>query len=280
MRARRQAFSLLELVLAIGLSIALATLLGFAINLHLVRLDSSRTTIEQAQVARALLDRLAADLGAVTTAPTQEVSDLMTAAKANAKFDVDEIDEPTDITTDGEADSNQASKAMPGLYATIDTLQIDRRRLRLSLVTTEFATTPTARIDAGWDRVRYSLSLTAESPGLVRTETPRDAARWRAEQGEPAAFAEPLAPEVRRVQFRYFDGEQLLEAWDMAEREALPLAVEVVVEFASVDEEGTDAPEARRRPSVYRRFVRLPAASEELPESNTGTAEATDEAIL
>lgn len=280
MTIRREAFSLLELVLAIGLSIALATLLGFAINLHVVRLDSSRTTIEQAQVARAILDRIAADLRAVTTVPTQDVSELLAAAEATASFDVDQIDQAADSETT-EAAVSESSEAPAGLYGTIDTLQLDRRRVRQSLMTIEIGSTPSARIDAAWDRVEYRLSANADTPGLVRTETPRDTARWRAEQGEAAVFAEPLAPEVQAISFGYYDADQRLEAWDMAEQEALPQAVEVIIKLAPADAiDDMSAPGVRRKPRAYRRLVRLPESHEKSSNEDAGDAEATDEGTL
>lgn len=277
--ARRNAFSLLELILAIGLSIALATLLGFAINLHVVRLDSSRTTIEQAQIARAVLDRIASDLQAVTSVPTQDVSELLKAAEAGASFDVDQIDSVATDTQDGEGEISSTPEAPAGLYGAIDSLQIDRRRIGQSLSTVEVGATPSARINAAWSRVTYSMSANTETPGLVRTETARDVSRWQTEQGQSAAVVEPIAPEVRGIRFEYFDGEQQVEAWDMAEQEKLPVAVQVLVDLAPANDVGdTTAPESLRKPQTYRRLVRLPASAEEAADESAGSEEAADQA--
>lgn len=264
----QRGFSLIELVLAIGLSIALVALLGLAINLHLVRLEESRSTVEQAQVARAILDRIVADLRGATMAPSQDVSALMTAAESSAQFDVDEVDQTA--STDEASDSVEV--VPPGINGTINSVTIDRRLLGQTLSTPAEATTPVARLGADWVQVAYGMSVVPESPGLVRTETSRDKALWQAEQGQAAVVATPIAPEVQNLVFRYYATADPIEVWDMQEQEALPLAVEVLLTLAPADpSEDSKAPLARRTPRTYRRFVRLPAA-----EGQTTDDESTD----
>lgn len=275
---RRNGFSLLELVLAIGLSIALSALLGMAINLHVVRLDMSRTTVERAQVARAILDRVADDLRRVTTAPTQDVSELLEAAEAAAQFNVDEVDQSQSIDGGGsdDSDSGQSSQeeplSPPGLYGAANELTVDLRRVRQTLTTPEPGAQPAARIDTAWSRVRYGLSDSAASPGLVRQETQRDESLWLVSQGQASeVVVTPIASEVRSVSFRYFDGQEFLEAWDQAERSALPVAVEVTIEL--LQEEG-DAEEGAPTVRTYRRLVAIPAGRDETdPTSSDASAD-------
>jgi hypothetical protein len=54
----------MEIVLAIGLTSVVMYLLMTAIELYMVRVDSSRSRVESAQLARTLLDQIAADLTA------------------------------------------------------------------------------------------------------------------------------------------------------------------------------------------------------------------------
>ena len=235
----RRGFTLIELVLAIALSIALVALLGMAIDLHLVRLDSSRTSIEQAQIARAIFDRITADLRGTTTAPAQDMSELQNLADSAAQFDVDEVDSGEEDET--QATTTAATNQVPtGLNGLIDSLTIDTRQLTQSLVTPAEGAAPVARIDVGWTQIGYGMSLVPASPGLVRTVTPCDVVRWRAEQAVEAPVAEPMASEVRAIQFRYWNGTELLEVWDMAEQQALPAAVEVRIELAPIDATGAD----------------------------------------
>lgn len=58
------AFTLIEVILAIALSAVLLFLLTTAIELYMVRVDTSRGRVESAQLARAILDQMAADLTA------------------------------------------------------------------------------------------------------------------------------------------------------------------------------------------------------------------------
>jgi type II secretory pathway pseudopilin PulG len=58
------AFTLMEIVLAIALTSVVMYLLMTAIELYMVRVDSSRSRVESAQLARTLLDTIAADLTA------------------------------------------------------------------------------------------------------------------------------------------------------------------------------------------------------------------------
>jgi type II secretory pathway pseudopilin PulG len=63
---RRGAFTLIEIVLAIGLAAVVVYLLTIAMELYMVSVDSQRTRVESAQLARTLLDQIAADLTAAT----------------------------------------------------------------------------------------------------------------------------------------------------------------------------------------------------------------------
>jgi len=62
--SRRHAFTLMEIVLAIALTSVVMYLLITAIELYMIRVDSSRSRVESAQLARTLLDKMAGDLAA------------------------------------------------------------------------------------------------------------------------------------------------------------------------------------------------------------------------
>ena len=88
----RPAFTLFELILAIALSATLLALIGTAVNLYLVRMDSGRTRVEEAQLARSILSTIAADVRATTVYQTQDISSVEQLAAAAAPFDPDAID--------------------------------------------------------------------------------------------------------------------------------------------------------------------------------------------
>lgn len=276
MRPRR-AFSLIELLLAIALSITLVALLGSAINLHLIRLDDSRSTVEQAQLARSVLDRMASDLRGVTTAPTQDVSELLATAEAGAQFNADGLD---DEAADPDADeSNSAAETLPGLNGLADSMTLDIRRVSQSLATIDPAMPPSARINAAWSRVSYGMSLLPEQPGLVRAETSHDAALWSEQQGVAPPVVAPMASEVIGLSLQYFDGARYLPQWSMDEQQAAPVGVLITLRFTPADDAGDPtSPNERREPRTYQRYVRLPAAAAEATESDESAADGASSA--
>jgi type II secretory pathway pseudopilin PulG len=68
--------------------------------------------------------------------------------------------------------------------------------------------------------------------GLVRQEVPR-AARHFAEQNGSGDVVDSnqvlIAPEVVRIEFKYFNGSEVFTEWDMKEQQLLPMAVEVCI---------------------------------------------------
>ena len=269
-RSPRCGFSLLELALAIGLSVTLVILLGGAMELHLGRYEATRAALERAQLVRSLMDRIADDLRAATAAPPQDVAPLMAAVESSAAFDVDRVDQ-----TQAAATAQASPFRTPGVYGSAGEITIDRPRVALAVATAEGAATPTARLDAGWSRVRYAMSTDAAATGLVRTEDPWDPAVWRAEQGETAASVPPTAPEVVAFSVRYFDGQQALDAWDMAQQEALPLAVEVTLELEPlVEDAARGVSAAELSTETFRRLVSLRAAAVENQRLGSAKSEA------
>jgi hypothetical protein len=66
--------------------------------------------------------------------------------------------------------------------------------------------------------------------GLVRQEIPRAMRNFAEKNGGSTVLdsnAVLLAPEVVRMEVRYFNGSEIAEAWDMKEQKSLPVAVEV-----------------------------------------------------
>jgi prepilin-type N-terminal cleavage/methylation domain-containing protein len=91
-----------------------------------------------------------------------------------------------------------------------------------------------------------SASVTSLDPasqarigGLVRQEIPR-AMRNFAEKNGGSTVLESnevlLAPEVVRVEFRFYNGSDIADTWDMREQKSLPVAVEVCIWLRSPNE--------------------------------------------
>jgi uncharacterized membrane protein YgcG len=125
------------------------------------------------------------------------------------------------------------------------------------------------RTDAsGVAATALSADMRGLAGGLVRQEIPRPA-RLFAEQNANSAVLESgqvlVAPEVVHIEFRYFDGEQILELWDMVEERSLPRAVEVCIWLVTAHEAAAsaaayDARELMNIARPYRQTVFLPMA--------------------
>lgn len=293
-------FTMLEVVLAIGLSGAVLALLATAIDLYLVRVDTSRTQVESAQLARTLLNQIAADLQAARYfAPTATST-----AESGTSAPVD-------------------SALVKGVFGTATELRIDRsavwqwedlaRQMDLENTYQTEATTPLERFMPL--TVRYVLGegqelLTAdlakqgvsESPlaqghaGLYRQQVStsawmnQDSAQSNGSVGamsNEVGSAELIAPEVVDITFAYYDGSQLLDEWDSGLAEELPAAVEIRLTllkepFEQAIQHSRDQRDELRRHREnlveYRRFVRLPGVSQPQeasfpqpqPQSSTG----------
>jgi hypothetical protein len=304
-RRPTKGFSLLELVLALGLATLVLALVGMATYSHLLQLTASRGEVEQAQLARGILAIIAADLRSATAGVEQDMAPLMGLATEQSQFDVDSVDQ-TAAGAGSKSDSEGASgsgepastsptttptvtdpaKQFVGLTGGASAIEIDtvRPAMELAAVSADAASTspPVARFASSLARVRYAVGPL----GLVRSVAPVAKARWVVEQGLAPAFsandpgtqtidptAVPWAAEVRALAFRYTDGEQLYPVWDPVERGALPRAVEVTIEVASgAAAEGTPPPGR-----IYRQWVALPAARELSDETAETDEAATDE---
>ena len=89
MKRPHAGFTLFEVILAIALAAVLLTLIGTAINLYLVQVDSGRTRVEEAQLARSVLSMIADDIRATTVYKPQDTSAIAQLMAKTAAFDPD-----------------------------------------------------------------------------------------------------------------------------------------------------------------------------------------------
>lgn len=257
----RHGFSLIEVVLAIGLSTVLLALLASAINLFLLRVDASGEGVRQAQLARSVLRLVANDLRAAATPYEQDASAAISLAQTQSTFDVDELDD----IGQSEAVVPESTRRVMGLYGDSVSLSLDVNRARPIDPLIEFGsgeTQASPEVLSGVTTVRYFVT----SEGLTRQEARRDIDVYEYDQGgSPTleASSRVIAPEVAAIQFTYSDGEQTLSAWNSEEQEgALPVAVEVVITFRSPATNGEENSAEQLTP--HRMVIALPSAI--LPE--------------
>ncbi|MCS7305127.1 MAG: type II secretion system protein GspJ [Thermoguttaceae bacterium] len=299
----RTAMTLLEVVLALALSLLVLMGLSMAIDSHLRVVDRSRRQVEQALLARTLLHRIAEDIRSAirydpqnikTLVPqlsTQSLEDL--AAEAGlGQMDFSDIEDP-----EATAAETTEPPPMPGIYGNRYELYIDLSRLprldqfQYELVATEGSpildrTTEVKRV--AYYVVRPELSAVAEAvqaavrSGLVRWELDRAVSLLAAEEGTLADLerqVEPLAPEVVGLEFEYFDGQQWLQEWDSQAMGGLPVAIRIALALAPEERTSRNGglwgmlsgdSDTSTEPTIYRMLVHLPASA---PIQDTSTLE-------
>lgn len=273
----RRAFTLLEVLLALGLSVLLLGVIGMAVDFHLRLIGTGRAEVEHAQLARAILARMADDLrGAIQYTPSSSSED-----------SDQQMTDPEDPTTleDLDRTSNLANATslptLPGLYGNDHELQIDLSRLpRLDQMQSVLATESTSNTTSAPGDLRTvtyfasgtSAQLASTQTGLARREIDRITASLAMEQGDSLQAQgneEPMAPEVQDLQFRYFDGTQWLDQWDTTERSGLPMAVQIAIWLAQPEGRGES-----KEPRMYQLTVHLPAAR---PTTSSSTTTPSDD---
>ncbi|MCH8047770.1 MAG: prepilin-type N-terminal cleavage/methylation domain-containing protein [Planctomycetes bacterium] len=258
---RRRGLTLLEVLLALAISSLVLATLAAAMHFNLRVVGRRQQEIEEAQLARALLRRIADDVrGAVLYNPP-DTSSLMALAGAGSPSSgggggggqvLSIAFSPTGetITTSEEVETQSvAPPTIPGLRGQSDWLQVDVSRMprRDQYDPSLQAATVTGPADHLSDvkTVTYFVETTAAgttntidtSTGLMRVELARAVTRWANQNGTlDLSGGSPIAPEVKSIIFSYFDGvvaNGWVTEWDSDERGALPVAVKIELQFVS-----------------------------------------------
>ena len=288
-------FTLLEVVLAIGLTGTLLGLLATAIDLYLVRVDANRSKVESAQLARTLLNQIADDIRAVRYYSSENGGQGDSGGPAG--------DDTGSSTSTLDTD---ATGQVLGIFGTATELRIDRAAslnwLRTVREIDPTEATPQADMPqtVGYvfnDGDTMLADQLAALGVLSDGSLPGYAGLYRQQSASPAwvyqstatgvslsslVQAEPelLAPEVLALAFQYFDGQQLLDSWDTAAQEGLPVGIEISLTMmiepfeiaqSSTDQERKAMLTKSKNTEVYRMFVRLPRV--QVPEKSSPAAD-------
>ena len=109
----KRAYTLFEVMLSLALILALMTLIGTALNTHLRSQFHNRLQVEEAQLARAILNRIADDIRHVVLDRERDEN----AASSNTSEDnAEALTETTDTGYDSEADSQSDSTSYDDEY--------------------------------------------------------------------------------------------------------------------------------------------------------------------
>lgn len=268
-RRPQSGFTLLEVLLASSLSVLILLALGGAIQFYLFQVTDSQTSIEQAQLARAVMRRMETDLRSSIWKNEIDFSSVESLAADSLASGAGDLAASAGIDAsmaeDALAGSNTqelaTSGVLPttiGLYGNAYELQVDISRIpridEYDPQYTSFRSREIGDIPSDIKTVTYFLlqpgvsslghgtvgdaGITETQFGLVRRELDRAVTQYALNNGDSAnldASAEILAPEVSLLQFRYFDGFTWLEEWDSEAMGGLPMAVDVIIAIRDHD---------------------------------------------
>lgn len=264
-RGSRAALSLLEVLLAMMLSTVLLAGLWAALTIHVRMFDAGRTDVEQAQLARALLQQIAHDLRSslVTThdLPASEPAEpllpnLLTEPAPTRPLALPQVGEGKAFEMVGGPHHlrlDVRDPAPPGLQpaptGAMDSPEVDPGDLRTVeyYLFDEQAGMPLGEPDvevqrgfarriANWaslpiqpeDPASGGLASPTSGPSLLSLHS-RDQFDSLEETDSLGADRIIIVPEVVRASFRYYDGQQWHEEWHSRARGGLPRAVEIVL---------------------------------------------------
>ena len=307
---RRAAFTLLELVLALGIGLLILYALYLAISVQLRFAESGRAAVEQATLARSLTARIASDIapsvgtpdpgryhssgqgqsgasgsGTPTMGTTTPTMGSTTPTMGSTTRPTSTTTPTTGTTTptmgsttpstggttpstgstdmSGTTDPNVDSSGVPvqALFGDATSLRLYVSRVPPSL--TGAPTPDNGFVKSDQRVIEYWLT---DKGGLARQEIPivtatPDDIPWARGTGEEGKYV--IAPEVTRVEFRYFDGTDWQDTWDstaLGEDNKTPmgppLAIEIMLEIRTPATLGREEHKQR-----YRHVVAIPTAN-------------------
>ncbi len=251
----RSGFTLIEMLIALSLSLVLISAIYSAVSLHWKYEHVGRERIDRAQVSLAVLRLLTEDVGSVMFTPPTNVSQ-EEEETAEATTSSPSSPSTTTATTPKEtATTTDSTQASLGIVGTADQLQLDiSQPAREDYVPDESTSQSGTSLPATSDSVRVTWGMITPTTALPDDSGRRsltvnpalarqlaDRLRGVVEVEEDASNtvapsdASILAREVVSLQFRYYDGYSWVTEWDSVVKERLPRAIEVTIGFIKQD---------------------------------------------
>lgn len=279
----RSGFTLLEIVLSIGLMLVLVVAISQSITTYVELSTLGREEVQQAQIGRATLQQIARDIRAVMFTPIAE-EDLPI-----DDFGSEEVAaEDDDFAIDDIGTSSEDEQAPSGIIGTSRDLIIFARipNRKREYVAREEMTSPKDRVsdarvvqyflaESGGPDLSGAFAREALGPGVVkdvvglgRMEGDQISLITALEEGQLETQVECcqlLAREVIKLEFAYYSGGEWLDEWDSFEENKLPQAIEVKISvqlqpeedlsrFQRVDQESETETVIRK----YKRIIAIP----------------------
>lgn len=251
---QRRGYTLLELILSLGLSIVVLLIIGMAIQLYLFALTEQQRFIERKQVARGILEMIANDLRAAIQYKAEDYSDLENLVQTQAlqinqamslggeEGEEEEAEEEAPPIVDEENVDFRPTFLGTEQYILLDVSRLPRLDEYNPLVANFDADVQTPSdvkslayfisLTEGGNQSEVEFAGTNAPGGLYRRSIDRAVAAYRGDTSiiqEPDEFTKLVAGEIAQLQFRYFDGEEWQTEWDSVERNGFPPAVEITL---------------------------------------------------
>lgn len=252
-------FTLFEVVLATALAATLLLGVWSLFSIYTRLFEAGQAKTESSQLARALLDQLAADLRSAIQDPIPAASSkartstplrrfTLSGSAHELRLDVLQLTplegNPTPVSDSEQLLGELSAARVPELRTVYYTFQqpsrsadpttedfrgLVRRELDFETPVTEQAVTGAPGALAGPQDLAGDEAF--DDPGALGPSTPNavdDSVIW--------------APEVVRLDFRYFDGSGWASQWNSLTRKSLPVAVEVTMQLQRVGKQEPRVP--------------------------------------
>ncbi len=262
-RVNRAAFTLLELMLALGLTATLLTAVYSALELHWRFSTLGQVEVERAQIARAIFTKMSADIRSTMYAPPvdefvpedtsdSETDDDTTAGSSTSDADEFLVEPIVEVTDPAEAYSGSSIGVFGDAVSVV--LHINRP-YRPSTNSDEDVLNPESQ--SNQKSISYFLAggegnLASMVAGQFQTENEYDdgidgLARMSGDrftltladqQGDMVQLASQtklLAEEINSLSFEYHDGVEWLTEWDSDVQERVPNAIGITIGFREPD---------------------------------------------
>jgi prepilin-type N-terminal cleavage/methylation domain-containing protein len=286
-KGARQAFTLLEVLLASAIGVLLMAALYVAMDVQLRHAQAGRDLVEQSLLVRALLARMANDIrpSLGPALPPSSSSSSMpaaggssaTAGAASTTAGASSNTSASTTSSTSATSSNNTPSIVLGVQGDSSQLilWVSRVPLDLNLAATSQSGQP---ISSDLRRISYWLAGGNSSLGLARQEVKlatSDDALVTMPPDIPDEASLVIAEEVKSLQFRYFDGTSWQDSWDATSAGPTgaplgpPLAIEITLGVAFVSSEGL-APDATPSVKTYRHVVAIPTANGTTPPPTAG----------
>jgi len=268
-------YTLLELLLALSLTVVIVTMIATAIHTNGLTLTRVQASIERKQAARGILGMK--QLQELGEAGVPSTSNNDTGASDGATGESEFEEEIAEPEVDGApvfiGASNSVSidiSRLPRIdeyHPSIRSEQESSDTLADVKTVSYFVSQSNGPNERrGNNLSRASREQPVFSGGLYRRQIDRSVAVFEGFEttNEPDLFSELVAQEVVEISFRYFDGFNWFTEWDSEDKGGFPLAVEmyVLIDPARAGSIGTAGSGSSDRENLetYRAVVHLPSA--------------------